>query len=234
MTSIYQKATVGATGLTLSLFAFLGNHQQVQATTIFDVAGDQDCFGTSISPCDFIRSNQIIQEPDDGDFDFFRTGSFNWTHNYTLPVGSNITGARLTIVTLDVEDNGAGDGQGGEPFDDRLFLDGLEVLEAFDNTFTPDLDRRTPKPVNSTVFNLDASFFSVLRDGNIDVQVVSDAGVKSDFIAIDFATLELTVSETSSVPEPVSVMSILAFGTFGVGSLLKGRLSGAQEQPNSK
>ncbi|NET57237.1 MAG: hypothetical protein F6K47_14050 [Symploca sp. SIO2E6] len=223
MTSIYQKAAVGATGLTLSLFAFIGNHQQVEAATIFNVAGDQDCFGANTSPCDFIAVNQIIQEPDDGDFDFFRIGSFNWTHNYTLPVRSNITGAKLTIVTLDLEDNGAGDGQGGAPFDTRLFLDGIEVLEAFDDTFTPDGNGSgtTPHPVNSTVFNLDPSFFSALRDGNIDVQVVSDAGVRSDVIGIDFATVELTIAETSSVPEPVSALSILFFGTFGFGSLLR-------------
>jgi hypothetical protein len=196
-----------------SLTAF----QRAEAASLVSLAGDEDCFGTNRIPCSNASVNEIIanREPDDGVFDSWDLFFFQWSHEFTLPTVGNITNAVLTISTLDVEDAGEGDGLGGAPYNERLFIDGVEVAGAFDTTFTPVGGTATQLPINTVVFNLDASFFPSFLDGRIDVSVNPFGGRRRDAIAIDFAKLELTTS--TPIPESSSVLSLLALGILGAG-----------------
>jgi|GEM_PF-3576219 len=206
---------MGAFGIATVCVFSIGNSQRAAAITFTSIAGDQDCFGSNAAPCNFASVNSITRELDDGDFDFFDTRDFNWTHD-ALPTG-DITSAILMITTLDVEDNGAGDGDGGGPFDSRLFIDGMEVVGAFDDVFTPDGSADTLLPVNTTTFNLDPSFFAAFADGEINVVLRSSSGTRIDAIAVDFAKLELTFAST---PEPSTLLGLGTLALAG-GTLLR-------------
>lgn len=215
---INKLALTALATITLSsLTAF----QRAEAASLVSLAGDEDCFGTNNILCNTVSVNEVIanREPDDGVFDTWDLFSFQWSHEFTLPTIGNITNAVLRISTLDVEDAGAGDGLGGTPYNERLFIDGVEVAGAFDTIFTPDGNAATQLPINTVVFNLDSSFFPNLLDGKIDVSVNPFGGQRRDAIAIDFAKLELTTSTPVStpIPESNSVLSLLALGILGVG-----------------
>jgi hypothetical protein len=207
-------SAIAAAQAIFSLFLGAAN-----AATITSIAGDKDCFGTGSNICNTIAVFNIVQGTNDIDFDFFTFKTFQWSHNYSLPASSSITSAVLKIVTFDLEDNGAGDGFGGIPFDDRLFIDGIEVSGAFDDVSTPDGNAFTPLPVNVTIFNLNSLFFSSLADGNVNIALNSFGGTRADAIAIDYAELEIqTISEPlTSVPEPSTILGIV---TLGLGALL--------------
>lgn len=202
-------------------FYILGNLSPANAA-IVNLAGDKDCFGTNKAPCNTVSVNEIVNEGSDGDFDIFRTGSFQWSHNYT-PIETKISSAKLTIVTFDLEDGGAGDGAGGAPFDDLLFIDGMEVLGAFNSTFTPDGNSQTQLPINTTTFNLNPAFFSKLVDGSVNIELQSDGGSSSDVIAIDYAELEI-----KPVPEPLTILGSAT--ALGIGTLLKRENSKKQKK----
>ncbi len=166
--------------------------------SLTSLVGDNDSFGTGVAENALVNVYNIANTPADGDFDLWALNSFNWSHTFTLPAGAYVTGATLTIVTFDVEDNGAGDGKGGVPYDDKLFIDGVEVPGAFDDTDTPDMNvppYQIPLPRNTNTFTLDSSFFPYLQDGSISVKVDPLGGTLKDSIAIDYALLELVISD---------------------------------------
>jgi len=108
-----------------------------EAGIIVHLAGDKDSFGTGKPDGSTVSVNEIlVPGGEDGDFDRWALAAFSWTHNFVVPAGETIVAASLRIVTLDMEDNGEGDGAGGAPYDDLLFLDGVEFAGAFDDVFT--------------------------------------------------------------------------------------------------
>ena len=202
---------------TVALFPLMAFNSASASSLInvTSIAGDEDCFGTNRIPCSTASINEVISnsEPDDGVFDAYGLSLFEWSHKFTLPTASQVTEATITISTLDLEDAGAGDGRGGGPFDTLLFIDGMEVVGAFDTTFTPDGNAATQLPINSVVFDLNPSFFPSFLDGQIDVALNPRGGPLADVIAIDFAKLEVTAMK-ASVPEPSFVFSLLLLGVF--------------------
>ena len=184
-----------------------------QATVIVSLAGDKDSFGTGKPDGSTVSVNEInVPGGEDGDFDRWALLTFSWNHAFVLPAGEAVVGASLTIATLDVEDNGEGDGAGGAPFDDLLFLDGVELAGAFDDVFTGPASAFTQITPNVSVFDLSA-FLASLADGSLDVTVDSFGGDRRDAIAVDYAEL---VIETSAVPEP-GTLALLGLGLAGLG-----------------
>lgn len=176
----------------------------VDTYTITSLAGDKDSFGTGAPIGSPVRVVDFHRDPWDGDFDMEPAlwGSrrfFEWQHNFTPPDSGSIIGVSLTVVTFDLEDAGAGDGRGGGPFDDLLFLDGIEIPEAFDDVYSPDVTRYDLALPNITVFNLGPEFFYIFQDGIVNVMVDSRGGQLFDAIAIDFAELQLTVPEPTTL-----------------------------------
>jgi hypothetical protein len=101
----------------------------------------------------------------------------------------------LTIVTWDVEDNGAGDGLGGEPYDDLLFVDQVEIPNAFDDVFTPDGDESVPFPRNQSTFVLAPELLPLLEDGSADVFLAPWGGQLFDCLIIDYSLLTVEYDE---------------------------------------
>jgi hypothetical protein len=134
-------------------------------------------------------------------------------HTYSLSPGATITAATLTVVTWDLEDGGAGDGNGGGPYDTTLYLDGHELVGAFDTVYSPDVGPSLP---NATTFMLDSSLFPLLLDGMLQVVLNPGAGLYSDAISIDYAELAISASVPSSVPDSGSTVLLFGIGLVAV------------------
>lgn len=187
---------------------------------VVSLAGDKDTFGTG-KPLG--ATSSVAEMVGEGSFfDDHRSGVFAWTHTFTPPVQP--TAMTLTVSTIDVEDDGAGDGLGGAPYDTRLFVDGDEVPGAFDDVFTIDGNGFFQFTPNVVVFDL-TPWVSSAADGVIEIVLNSNAGSKNDAIAIDFAELVVTDATCSG---PWTLEGCSKDGFFGaprlsgVGDLLPG------------
>lgn len=191
--------------------SFLLISAPANALSLVSRVGDEDCFGISRSPCIIYPSDQITSAGDPHGFDVWNPVTFGWTHTYSAINGS-ITNAQLIVSTLDVEDNGAGDGLGGEPYDITLSIDGIEILGAFDDVFSPDGDgSNTPITGNTVTFDLDLSFFNLLADGQANLFINSHAGRRNDWIAVDYAELRI---EYENIPTPVGFLPVYVLGVI--------------------
>lgn len=187
---------------------------EAKALTITSIYGDMDNFGTNAPGGTPLRLVDISHEPDDGLTDRYApTFNFSWSHNYA-PITSSIINATLTITTFDMEDNGAGDGLGGAPYDDRLYLNGVEIAGAFDDVSTPDGTISTYFTPNTSTFNLGPGFFTALQGGLLNVNLLASGGTRADYIAIDYARLDIETPDATSVPEP-STFFLLGGGLGG-------------------
>ncbi len=191
-----------------------------EALTITSLVGDKDSFGSNLPAGSPVAVGSIRYGwGDDGVTDLW-TKSINvyeWAHAFTLPTGFSIQSATLSILTLDMEDAGAGEGRGGGPFDDRLYLDSVEVAGAFDDVYTPDGHSNTRLMPNLSTFNLSSSFFPLLEDGLLMVSLDTLGGTLKDMIAIDYAELTIEAEETiiEVIPEPASIL-LLGSGLLGL------------------
>lgn len=192
------------------------------AGIIVSLAGDKDSFGTGKPDGSTVSVNEInVIGGEDGDFDRWNLASFLWTHTFVLPAGESIVSASLKVSTLDMEDNGEGDGAGGAPFDDLLFLDGVELIGAFDDVFTGPANSNTQIVPNVTMFDL-TGFIGSLSDGMLVVRIDPNGGSRHDAIAVDYG--ELTIVTRSSAPEPASSsLAILLLGSLGLAAIRRRR-----------
>lgn len=191
------------------------------AAVITNLAGDKDSFGTGKalgSTVSVAEINATTPGVGDGDFDQWSLDLFTWTHAFDL-TGQTIVEAMLTVVTLDMEDNGAGDGRGGAPFDDLLSIDGTDIPGAFDNVFTPDATGTMQIAPNVTIFDLGA-YIAQLSDGSATFVLNPLGGSDKDAIAVDYAELRL---ETRMTPVPLPAGLPLLLVGLGGFALFKRR-----------
>lgn len=215
-----RKMLTPIAGLILLIFGLAGN---AGALTITDLYGDKDSFGTGKSLGQYVSVNEVLAtspSPSDGDFDRWNLDSFSWTHSIAIPSGATIISATLEVHSLDMEDDGAGDGFGGGPFDDKLFLDGVELPGAFDTVYTPDGTAATYLPPNMTVLIIPDSFFGSILDGSLDVLLDPAGGSLKDAIALDYAELTVEYEAAAPVPEPSTAL-LLGAGLIAVVCLGK-------------
>jgi hypothetical protein len=90
-----------------------------------------------------------------------------------------------------MEDNGAGDGWGGAPYDSKLYLDGAEVPGAFDDVYSWDGGAWDYLPSNKSTFHLGPGALVALADGSLSVRVDTFGGSSGDCVALDYAELRV-------------------------------------------
>jgi len=181
---------------------------------ITNLVGDKDSFGTEKPDGSWVSvAEVIVPGGEDGDFDLWGKTLHSWTHVFEIPATETILSSTLTIATLDLEDDGEGDGLGGAPYDVTLFLDSMEVPKAFDDTFSPDTAGSTLLKPNLTVFDV-SDFIPSLYDGELTVLVDTFSGTFKDFISIDYSELVLTtafISESSLIAMSILGLFCLVF-----------------------
>jgi len=213
-------------GMLLLLMVALVPVTDVRAYEIINLVGDKDNIGTDIPYATGVTRADwnafAHRDPGDGDTDmdtclWCKQNLFSWQHDFDLPAGSVIRSATLTIATFDLEDGGAADGRGAGPADTLLFLNGIEVPKAFDDTYTPD-----GFPIRSqlTDFNLSPEFLGLLKGGALNVLMNSNGGTWWDCIAIDYAELKIVYDNNPGTPEPAT-MFLLGIGIIGLAGLKK-------------
>ncbi len=211
----------------LLLTAALVPVSDVRAYEITNLVGDKDNIGTDIPYATGITradwDTLVHRDPGDGDMDmdtrlWAKQTLFSWQHDFSLPAGSVIRSAVLTIGTFDLEDAGGGDGRGSVPYDTLLFFDGVGVSKAFDDTYTAD---GFPVRSNLTDFNLSPEFLALLKDGSLSVTMNSYGGSLPDWIAVDYAELRIVYDNApAGTPEPATVF-LLGTGIIGLAGLRK-------------
>ena len=189
------------------------------ADIITILAGDKDSLGTGLPLGDPVTLANAVNTIEDGAaFDQRVRNPVEWSYAYALPIGHDIVGAWLTLLTYDLEDAGGCDGWGAAYCEDHLFVNGIEVPGAFDDVHTPDLPAYGFVPPNWVTLALGPEFYSTLATGVVTVQFDNRGPLFSDHVWIDFAELGLA-TEPTRVPEPSTVT--LLFG--GLAMLTAGR-----------
>jgi hypothetical protein len=183
--------------LSLTVFLIFSAFVTVYATdssnteTIVSLEGDKDNF---------------YREADDGTFDQVIDGcSAVWYHRFT-PINGEIISSRLELGTRGIEDSYYTDR------DLQLFIDDIEVPKAFDNITS----------ISGIVVNfpLASSFFDVLKDGSVKVEI-KQGGPSKDCYEIDYSELVINY-EKKDIPVTIDIKPGSDPSSFGVNS--KGKI----------
>ncbi|MBP0017817.1 MAG: PEP-CTERM sorting domain-containing protein [Cyanobacteria bacterium SBLK] len=223
-------------GLSIGSLVALAIGNSVQAATITQTLGDSDFFGfgnnTIGNPVPIVDFNN--QEPDDpafSDRDIREQvigsdpqNDVGWTHDLSSQL-TNLTA--ITDFTLELAIGGI---QDADPslgsVDDRLFIEGIEVLGAFDTVdqgaLGTDLLSFSLTTAQIASFQTD-SILDIFIDGG---QVPPDASQTGaigalDSYFIDFSRITVETDDNTSVPEPSTILGLVALGLFGASSLRK-------------
>lgn len=214
----------------------LATCNSANAATITQTLGDSDFFGfgnnTIGNPVPNADFNN--QEPDDPAFSdrdireqVFGSDPQNdvgWIHDLSSQLTNPTT---ITDFTLELAIGGI---QDADPnlgsIDDRLFIEGIEVLGAFDTVnqggLGTDLLSFSLTAAQIASFQTD-SILDIFIDGG---QVPADASQTGaigalDSYFIDFSRITVETEDNTSVPEPSAILGLAALGIFGASSLKK-------------
>jgi len=200
----------------------------VSAVQITSMLGDNDGFGLGLLEGD-------TRAPSLGNFDTRAPGDPLFTDHapvvdvsYTQFLGagfSSINSAEIQFFSLGIQD---GDSQVFQSdIDLRLFLDGVELLGAFDIVDQFDfLGGAFVEIAGLVTITIPNTMFGLLLDGSVDVQIENlqlnpNAVSSGDSFALDFSRFNLDVElNATTVPEPATFFLLLAgLSIFGLRKL---------------
>ncbi len=223
----FTKLTSVIAGTATALFVSHNNY--AQAITITQILGDNDFFGfnsgtigDSVPSVDF--NNQLSGDPLFTDRDLRQSLSgpdidndIGWTHD----LSTELTGKTITGITLQLPIGGIQDANPSlGSLDDRLFIEGIEVLGAFD---TVDQGGKgtglfsfllTPSQINS--FKTDSILDIFIDGGKIPSDASQAVGVLDGYF-IDYSQVNVTVEtvetveslESQSIPESSNLFGLI-------------------------
>ena len=147
--------------------------------------------------------------------------SASWTFDYTIPGGSTISGATLTLGILDIDSAAAGNQIAS------FTLDGTDNLTALMNTASEGLNSGAGAPNSQydiLTISIPSSDFTDLASGTATFALTLQGpglgvlGTTTDNGAgLDFSTLDIATVATAA-PEPPASMLLLA-GLTGLGAM---------------
>jgi hypothetical protein len=192
---IMKKKLVGIfIAFFLVLSVSLTQAQAAEICSCSSIAGDNDNLGRTCCL-------DVTHEPDDGDFDLWDASDKSWTHTFSQIASGNIVKATLTVFNFNINDK-------VDPYYDlKLFIDGVEIPNAFDEVQTT--------LTFTSVFELDSSLFSVLEDGSALVEI-KNAGTHLDSFAVDYAVLDIDYYCT--IPVTIDIKPGSDPSSFGANS----------------
>ncbi|NES72633.1 MAG: PEP-CTERM sorting domain-containing protein, partial [Okeania sp. SIO2D1] len=148
-----------------------------------------------------------------------------WIHNLAgqLANSTTVTDFTLELAIGGIEDANPNHGS----FNDRLFIEGIEVLGAFDTVdqgiLGTGLFSFSLTEAQIASFQTDFVLDIFIDGGKVppDVRPGTIGALESYFI--DFSSVSIETDDTTSVPEPSSLLGLVALGIFGANSLRKGK-----------
>jgi hypothetical protein len=203
------------------------NVSAVGATTLTQRLGDSDFFGFEVgtigSPVPrFDFNNTAGADPSFTDHDIRKStfgadadNNVSWTHDLSVQLSS----MTLISAALELPLGGIQDGQVTfGAFDDRLFIEGTEVLGAFDaidqGPFGTSLFSFLLSPIQLASFQTDGKLTIAIDGGKIPPGLGINSGALESYF-IDYSRVVLE-AQTTSVAEPGSLCLLL----FGLGGFL--------------
>jgi MYXO-CTERM domain-containing protein len=181
--SAVVAAAVGLAGLVLPVTAH-------GTETLVDLAGDCDGFGSGLPYSERPEYwNLAVDEGTAQDRAYgnawCETRDFEWTHTYDFPDGAVASGATLQLNML-----GSDDANPALDVDILVFVDGVEIPNAFDDAFDA-------RGVVVGVFDVPAE---LVADGQVVVTVDAQGGSDPDCIFFDYSELVIEYTGALAVP----------------------------------
>ncbi len=182
-----------SSSLRAALLAVVCSGLSVQAATITSLVGDKDQ-----NPPPHPDGVGIVHEAEDlpGFDQRLVGGNYSWTHTFSPSAGASATAAVLDIAVVGFIDGNYGG------INNRLYLNGVEVAGAFDNS----LDGW-----RLYTFYVPLAFVS---SGTLLVNV--DVSSLEGWGGVDFSELRLTVPGGNSVPDAAATGLLTALALAGL------------------
>ncbi len=196
------------------VFMFFAVTAFVSASVLTVTLGDKDGLGFGIAPGGTYTvpfDNRTASDPTFTDFGTFGETNAWFTFTYGA-IATTINSASMQFGVGGLED--ARNDSGQPDFNDRLFLDSVEIAGAFDSDYT---GITTYGIVN---LSIPAALFGQLSDGTaafffdgypLGTSTTIRAG---DQVSFDYVTLSIDFEDAPAVPAPSSMVLL------GVGALL--------------